>query len=136
MISTIAGVPAHPLFVHLAVISAPVAVIVAIVLAFAPRLWPRLGTAAVGLSALAAAALLITASAGEALLPSEGLSEEHLGRMAEHAFLGDVSKILALTLFLAIAAQWWLERRAAKRLGRGAGAGKATRTGESASAGE
>lgn len=110
MIQNIAGVPAHPLFVHLAVISAPVAACFAIGWAIKPRLRAKIGTTTLILSAIAALSLVVTASAGEALLPSEGLSEENLGRMAQHAFLGDVAKFLAIALFLAVLAFWWLTR--------------------------
>lgn len=110
MIQNIAGVPAHPLFAHLAVISAPVASCFAIVWAIKLRLRAKIGTTTLVLSAIAAASLVVTASAGEALLPSEGLSEENLGRMAEHAFLGDVAKFLAIALFLAVLAFWSLTR--------------------------
>lgn len=85
MFTRIAGLPVHPLFVHLAVVIVPVAAIVAIVYVAMPRLRERLGLASSILSAVAFVSTVVARSAGEAMPPLMGLSEENPGAVATHA---------------------------------------------------
>lgn len=92
MLNQIAGIPAHPLFVHFAVVGAPVAAILAIVwlFRFTNR---RLGMWTAIVSFLAFAGTLITKSTGEGLLKAQGLTEENPGSLADHVRYADMMTV-------------------------------------------
>ncbi|MCK2200874.1 DUF2231 domain-containing protein [Corynebacterium callunae] len=86
------GLPAHILFLHAAVVLAPIAAIVGIVYAVRP-VWCRvIEWPAVIVTFIATIATLLTASAGEAL--EHAMPRNELIR--EHAEQGDLMKIAAL----------------------------------------
>ncbi len=96
MLSTIAGLPAHPMFVHGAVVLAPLAAILLIIWALVPRanrhlFWPSLVSAV-----LAVPAAIFAKSSGEALLIARGFSEDNPGRFAEHVRYADLFTIAVL----------------------------------------
>lgn len=62
--ASIAGLPAHPLLVHLSVVAAPVGAVLLLLWATVPRWRARLGTVTVGVSAVAFAASLLAKSTG------------------------------------------------------------------------
>ncbi|RAV33835.1 DUF2231 domain-containing protein [Corynebacterium heidelbergense] len=102
MFDFIFGVPAHPLYVHLAVVALPVAAALAAAVAVSNRLRRRLGAPAVALSAVALVGTQLAKSSGEALLRLAGASEHHPGKAATHAMLGEYSVYSALALFIAL----------------------------------
>lgn len=83
MFTTIAGIPAHPMFVHLAVAFAPVAALLII--------WWALRSTSRGFQILTAVsgvigfiATIVSRSSGEELLAMQGLSESSPGPLADH----------------------------------------------------
>ncbi|MDR7329942.1 DUF2231 domain-containing protein [Corynebacterium guangdongense] len=96
MFSTVAGLPAHPLFVHGAVVLGPLAAVLLIAWALLPRanrhlFWPSL-VAAVA----AVPATLVAKASGEALLEAEGFSEDNPGRFAEHVQYADMLTVAVI----------------------------------------
>lgn len=84
----IAGVPGHPLFIHAAVVFAPVAAFATIWWAVRPerkKLRKKLLQAAAVINFLSAVFSWLARSSGEALLKMQGLSEADPGALAKHA---------------------------------------------------
>ncbi|MDN3461582.1 DUF2231 domain-containing protein [Kocuria sp. APC 4018] len=120
MFASIAGLPAHPLLVHLSVVAAPVGALLLLLWATAPRWRARLGTFTVGVSAVAFAASLLAKSTGEALLPAMGLSEHAPGQVGPHAQYADllvvaVGLCLGISVLLYAAQRWLTAVRFARR---------------------
>lgn len=116
MFESIAGIPAHPLFVHAAVVAVPVAAIVAIVAALRMRGdHPLLRLWAMLLSAGALVSVIIAKSSGEAMLPGMGLSEDNPGKVGEHAMWATYSVLITGVLFVVTALLWFLFRSRAKK---------------------
>lgn len=80
----IAGVPGHPLFIHAAVVFAPVAALTSMWWAVRPERKKLLQAAAV-INFLSAVFSWLARSSGEALLKMQGLSEADPGALAKHA---------------------------------------------------
>lgn len=113
VIDSIAGIPAHPLFVHIPVVLLPLAAILAIVWALVPRWRRALGPVTVVLAALGAAGAVLARSTGEALLQAKGFTEDNPGPVAEHAQWSLYATIAGIALFVLVALMLWLGRRAA-----------------------
>ncbi|WP_019481149.1 hypothetical protein [Arthrobacter sp. TB 23] len=97
----IGGLPAHILLIHAVVVLAPIAGLLAVLFAVAPRLRPRLAWLLGILAVLLAPLSLLTAEAGEQLersMPESALIEAH-------AEQGDLFKALALVFLVVVAAQ-------------------------------
>ncbi|AHI22187.1 DUF2231 domain-containing protein [Corynebacterium vitaeruminis] len=84
MLENIGGIPAHPLFVHLAVVAVPVAALVFLVSLVRPdtKAW-RVTNGC--FAVLAVASTILARSTGEGLLKAMGFSEEDPGKLADHA---------------------------------------------------
>lgn len=95
----LAGLPAHPLMIHLAAVAAPAAAIFCLVWVIRPTLlthsWRIAGLVT---SAIAATSMLVARSTGESLLPAMGLSEENPGIVARHAELADIATVATFGL--------------------------------------
>ncbi len=127
-LDTIAGLPAHPLIVHVPVVLIPVVALLAAVFALLPRTRRVLGLPLVVLTAGVTFATILAAGSGESL-------EERVDRSSlihEHAEAGELLRALMLVLFVAIVVAVALDRRgrsshgdAVARLGRSRGAGLA-----------
>lgn len=128
-LDTIAGLPAHPLIVHVPVVLIPVVALLAAVFALLPRTRLVLGLPLVVLTAGVTFATILAAGSGELL-------EERVDRSSlihEHAEAGVFSvRAPTLVLFVAIVVAVALDRRgrsshgdAVARLGRSRGAGLA-----------
>lgn len=115
MFSYIAGVPAHPLYIHLAVVSAPLAALLALITAARPHRSTRWYAGAGVVVAVAAVAMQFAKSSGEELLKLAGASEKHPGKAETHANLGEWSLYAVLVMALAFAALAFLRWRAAGR---------------------
>ncbi len=101
-----AGLPLHPLIVHLVVVAVPVAALVGIAVALWPAARTALGWFPAALALLALVAVPVASTSGESLYRSLGEPEF----VARHADLGD-SLILAVgPLFGALALLWLLDR--------------------------
>lgn len=93
LFSEIAGLPMHPLIVHIAVVFLPVSALALVVLAFRPRWAQRYGWLAVAGTGVATVAAFVSRASGEALA-------ERIGRPSVHADYGTVLPFLALALLV------------------------------------
>ncbi|RKQ36810.1 DUF2231 domain-containing protein [Kocuria tytonis] len=120
MFASIAGLPAHPLLVHLSVVAAPLGALLLLLWALVPR-WRRgLRATTVGVNAVALLASVIAKSTGEALLPAMGLSEHAPGQVGPHAQYADllvvaVGLALGASACLYAAERWLTPERFARR---------------------
>ena len=120
MLTTIAGLPAHPLLVHLAVVAAPLGAVLLMLWALVPRWRHRLGATTAVVNIVAFVASLVAKSTGEALLPLMGLSEHHPGQVGEHAEYADllvvaVGLTMGVSVCLYVAERWLTADRFARR---------------------
>lgn len=101
----IAGVPAHPLFVHVPVVLLPLAAVVAVVLLIKHSWFERYKWALLGMVGLGAIGGVLAASSGEelegALRRTEGVSRS----LQEHAEAGEMARNVGL-LFLIVVLAW------------------------------
>jgi len=114
-ISTIFGLPAHPLFVHLPVVGIPLmalAVIAYIVLPARPN-W--LFWTAGALSVVVPLATVLTASSGEQLQSMLPAEDQHSSLVSRHVELGEQTEYIVIAfaaLALAyLALDWWRRNR-------------------------
>jgi uncharacterized membrane protein len=98
-VTTIFGLPAHPLVVHAPVVLVPLTAIGAIVIALSAKWRARIGWIVVALGAVAVAASWFASQTGEAL--EEALNEEN-DLLERHASLGDTFIWFALLLFVVV----------------------------------
>lgn len=100
-----AGLPLHPLVVHLVVVVLPLAALVFILVVFVPR-WRRpFDLIALAGLAIGAAGALLAKETGEALAM-------YVGQPQEHADWGTILVYLAAVLVVVAAVWVWRERRA------------------------
>ena len=124
MLETIAGIPAHPLFVHAAVAFLPAAAILAVITALSNARWiAKLRNATTITALIAAVSTVIARSSGEAMLPQLGLSEEHPGEVSQHAQYSTFALVAALALAGLAVVLWWVTRAADFSARQGAGSG-------------
>ncbi len=100
------GLPAHPLLVHFAVASVPVAAIVAILTVLWPAARRRLGIITPILTGVALICTVVAQETGESLqaqVPASALIQQH-------AELGDKLAPMTAVLFLLTAADWLWHR--------------------------
>jgi uncharacterized membrane protein len=103
MLDTIAGLPAHPLLVHGAVVLAPLSAIGAVVMAVWPRFARRYGVLVVAVAGLAFVSSALAKLSGEELA-------KRVGTPQPHAELADPLPILMLLLALIVTGLWLLDR--------------------------
>lgn len=103
MLDTIAGLPAHPLLVHGAVVLAPLTAIGAVVMAVWPRFARRFGVLVVAVAGLAFVSSALAKLSGEELA-------KRVGTPQPHAELADPLPILMLLLALIVTGLWLLDR--------------------------
>ncbi len=109
-LDTIAGLPIHPLVVHVAVVVLPLSAMGLLAIMLVPKWRAPFGWLTLGGLAVGAAAAVAAAQSGEALA-------ERVGEPKRHADLGKSLEILAPVL-LAVAVVWFLvQRQAAKSEG-------------------
>lgn len=116
----IAGLPAHPLFVHIPVILIPLAGLVAIVFAFKPAWLDRFGWSLVALSGVGMIGAIIAAGSGEGLeemIRDNG--EEISSQLREHAELGETARTISIVFFVIVAAIVAVRYLARKNAGTG-----------------
>ena len=106
----VAGLPMHPLVVHVAVVILPLSALALIALVLVPRLRRPLGWLTLAGLAVGAVAAFVAKESGEALA-------ERVGLPTEHADYGNVLPLLAVVLLLVAAAWFLLQRRDAAREG-------------------
>lgn len=106
----IAGLPAHPLIVHLAVVLLPVAALVAAYGAIRPLFFAQHKWLIAGLTAVAGLVGAITNSTGEALMVLKGASEADPGIYGDHAMKAKLVVISAGVLLVLVLVQLVHER--------------------------
>lgn len=115
-----AGLPAHPLFVHIPVVLIPLAGLVAIVFAFQPAWLDRFGWSLVALSGVGMIGAIIAAGSGEGLedmIRENG--EEISSQLREHAELGESARTISIIFFVIVTAIVVLRYFARKNVGSG-----------------
>jgi Predicted membrane protein (DUF2231) len=129
-ISSIFGVPAHPLLVHIPIVLLPLAGVGAIAMAFSARLRARIGWIVVVLTAVAFVGIHFAVESGESL-------EDHVDRTAalsEHTSLAESMQALSFVFLVVVvglmALDWWT-----RRAERTEGSNEAGNAGEGGSAG-
>lgn len=100
---TIAGLPVHPLAVHLAVVLVPLGALALIALAFLPKLRKAYLPVVVGTLAIGTAATFVAKESGEQLAERVGLPQAH-------AALGDILFPASVGLLLLAVAVWVISR--------------------------
>jgi uncharacterized membrane protein len=104
----VAGLPMHPLVVHVAVVILPLSALALIALVLVPRLRRPFGWLTLAGLAAGAVAAYVAKESGEALADRVGLP-------TEHADYGTVLPVLAVILLLVAAGWYVLQRRDAAR---------------------
>lgn len=98
-VNTIAGLPAHPLLVHAAVVLLPLAAIVVVAYALWPAARARIGMASPILAVVAAGAAKLAEGAGEALEHTVAkLPDTDRAALHAHAELGEQTVLAAAIL--------------------------------------
>ncbi|MFZ1912059.1 MAG: cytochrome b5-like heme/steroid binding domain-containing protein [Propionicimonas sp.] len=110
LFSSVAGLPLHPLVVHLAVIVLPVAAAALVALVIWPRLAQRYGWLTMGGLVVGTIAAFVAKESGEALA-------EQVGEPAQHAAYGDVLPLAAIGLLVLSVAWFVLQQRDAAAAG-------------------
>ncbi|NUT31953.1 MAG: hypothetical protein HOV79_02655 [Hamadaea sp.] len=100
MFSTIFGIPAHPLFVHAAVVMIPLLALFAAVYALVPRWRDKVGWLAAGLAVVAPLVALATKLAGDDLLAARYAAGVPDNVLAHRSF---GSTLLFVTIALGLA---------------------------------
>lgn len=116
LFSSIAGLPLHPLVVHLAVSVLPLAALAQVALVIWPRLARRYASLTLAGLAVGTLAAFVAKESGEELA-------QQVGEPAQHAAYGDVLPLLAAVLLLLALGWFVLQRRDAK-----SSAGRSTMT--------
>ena len=94
MFDTVLGLPAHPLFVHGAVVLLPLMALISAIVAWRPPWWPRLAVPVAAANALVLVLVWVAKESGEKL-------EHRVDRtpaVHEHAELGDLLPLAAFVL--------------------------------------
>jgi len=98
--SSLLGLPAHVLFLHVPVVLVPIVCLLIAVLAVRPSWRAKWGLATALLATATMAATLLTVGAGEALR-DERFAGADLPKLAQHAELGEQLRWLVIALTLA-----------------------------------
>lgn len=106
-IEKIAGLPAHPLFVHVPIVLLPLVAAGAVAMAFSARVRERLGWTILGLAVVAGISTQLAISSGEALQDQVDSSSA----LRHHVAIAESIRPLALLLFLAALAVMLIDRR-------------------------
>ncbi|MGW7237687.1 DUF2231 domain-containing protein [Streptomyces sp. NPDC054804] len=116
--STINGLPAHVLLVHIVVILVPLTALALVAAALWPRAARRLGVLLPALALVALVSVPLATQAGEWL--ERHVTDDALVR--RHTELGDGLLPWALGLFVLAAVVWWATRRGGQESDRSGGA--------------
>lgn len=115
---TIAGLPLHPLVVHMAVILVPIAALALLGTAWHPGWRRQHGLLIALLAAAGAAGAFLAAQTGEALEETIRAAARQSGtrvRFGDHPSQGNTAEMFALLLAVCAAAvcglEWWSQRR-------------------------
>ena len=106
-IAKFAGLPAHPLFVHIPVVLIPLVAIGAVAMACSSRVRDRLGWVVLGLAVVAGLSTQLAISSGQALQESVQKSSA----LDRHVAIAESIRPLALLLFLVALGVMLIDRR-------------------------
>lgn len=114
-ITTLFGLPAHPLLVHMPVVIVPLAALMAVVMAFHPAWLDRFGWWLVAFAGAGFVGAILAASSGEQLQELPGI--EQSAGLDRHAELGQTAEVVAGVFFfvtlIVVGARWWARHKAA-----------------------
>lgn len=102
-LTTVGGLPAHPLLVHLVVVLVPISALLLVLAVCWPAARIRLGLAPAVIALITLIAVPVTTDAGEWL--EKQIPEDHL--VQAHAELGDQMLFWSIGVFV-LAAAWWI----------------------------
>ena len=97
-ITTLFGLPAHPLLVHIPIVLLPLVGIGAIAIAVSPKARRRFGTVVLALAGVAFIGTVLAAGSGEGLVESVDSS----AALRKHVDLAEAMRPLAFVLLLAV----------------------------------
>lgn len=92
----VAGLPLHPLAIHLSIVLIPLVAIAALVMSYLPSFSRRYGKAIFSLALIAQGSLFLSKVTGEALA---NIMEKDMGR---HASLGEIAPFITLPMVFLI----------------------------------
>jgi uncharacterized membrane protein len=104
VLDTIAGLPVHPLIVHVVVVFVPVAAIASVAMAIRPRFSRRFGVAVVILAVIAAGTSFIARASGDTLAARLGYEPQ------PHTELGNELPIFVTVFALLVLVFWLFDR--------------------------
>lgn len=107
----LAGLPAHPLLVHAAVVLIPMVALAVAASPFFAGYRAKFAKTLVIASALAVVLGFVVANTGEAL--ESALGDEGNALLEKHAELGDTINIFTVATLVAATLVWWLQSKAA-----------------------
>ena len=104
LFGVVAGLPLHPLIIHVSVILIPLVAISALVMSYLPSFSRRYGKAIFSLALVAQGSLFLSRTTGQALTK---IMEKDLGR---HADLGEVAPFITLPMVALIYLRFRMDR--------------------------
>jgi uncharacterized membrane protein len=107
---TIAGLPAHPLLVHLAVVLVPIAAVAFVALMWRPAWRQQYGWLIAAMAVAGGVGAFLAAQSGEALEDTLRQVTGTRVKLGDHPDNGDTAEILALLFAATTVAMWSVER--------------------------
>jgi hypothetical protein len=104
LFGVVAGLPLHPLIIHVSVILIPLVAISALVMSYLPSFSRRYGKAIFSLALVAQGSLFLSRTTGQALTK---IMEKDMGR---HADLGEVAPFITLPMVALIYLRFRMDR--------------------------
>lgn len=107
LFGVVAGLPLHPLVIHLSVVLIPLVAIGALVMSYLPSFSRRYGKAIFSLALIAQGSLFLSKVTGQALT---NILDKDMGN---HAELGEIAPFITLPMVALIYLRWRLDRSGA-----------------------
>jgi hypothetical protein len=107
LFGSVAGLPLHPLVIHISIVLIPLVAIGALVMSYLPSFSRRYGKLILIIAIVAQATLFLAKVTGEAF---EEILDKEMGR---HAELGEIAPFITLPMVALIYLRWRLDRSGA-----------------------
>jgi hypothetical protein len=107
LFGSVAGLPLHPLVIHISIVLIPLVAIGALVMSYLPSFSRRYGKLILIIAIVAQASLFLAKVTGEAF---EEILDKEMGR---HAELGEIAPFITLPMVALIYLRWRLDRSGA-----------------------
>ena len=107
LFGSVAGLPLHPLVIHISIVLIPLVAIGALVMSYLPSFSRRYGKLILIIAIVAQASLFFAKVTGEAF---EEILDKEMGR---HAELGEIAPFITLPMVALIYLRWRLDRSGA-----------------------